>query len=84
MNRQNLDLSELVALSLIGLQETRNIAVSLTIPFAFLIGGGMLPILIGILGDAGRFDVGIVMVGGIILLASILPRYLSLTQFQLN
>ena len=74
----------LVALSLIGLQETRNIAVSLTSPFAFLIGGGMLPILIGILGDTGRFDVGIVMVGGIILLVSILPRYLSLTQSQLN
>jgi NNP family nitrate/nitrite transporter-like MFS transporter len=66
----------LVALSLIGPHETRNIAVSITIPFAFLIGGGMLPILIGILGDAGAFGLGIVMVGGLILLTSILPRYL--------
>jgi len=66
----------LVALSLIGTHETRNIAVSLTIPFAFLIGGGMLPILIGILGDAGAFGLGFVIVGGLIILASILPRYL--------
>ncbi len=66
----------LVALSLIGPHETRNIAVSITIPFAFIIGGGMLPILIGILGDAGAFGLGIVMVGGLILLTSILPRYL--------
>jgi NNP family nitrate/nitrite transporter-like MFS transporter len=66
----------LVALSLIGTHETRNIAVSITIPFAFLIGGGMLPILIGILGDAGAFGMGIGVVGGLIILASILPRYL--------
>jgi NNP family nitrate/nitrite transporter-like MFS transporter len=66
----------LVALSLIGPRETRNIAVSITIPFAFLIGGGLLPILIGILADAGAFGLGIVMVGGFIILASILPRYL--------
>jgi NNP family nitrate/nitrite transporter-like MFS transporter len=66
----------LVALSLIGPRETRNIAVSITIPFAFLIGGGILPILIGIMGDAGAFGLGFVMVGGLIVLASILPRYL--------
>ena len=66
----------LVALSLIGTHETRNIAVSITIPFAFLIGGGMLPILIGILADAGAFGWGFVMVGGLIVLTSILPRYL--------
>ena len=67
----------LVALSLIGPHETRNIAVSITIPFAFLIGGGILPILIGIIGDVGAFEFGIVLVGGLILLVSILPRYLD-------
>jgi len=70
----------LVALSLIGPPETRNIAVSITIPFAFLIGGGIFPILIGILGDAGAFGLGIVVVGGLISLASILPRYLIFTR----
>ena len=66
----------LVVLSFISTRETRNLAVSITIPFASLIGGGILPILIGILGDAEAFGLGIVMVGGFIILASILPRYL--------
>jgi len=66
----------LVALSLISPQETRHIAVSITIPFAFIIGGGLLPTLIGIMGDAGVFWLGIATVGGLILLVSILPRYL--------
>ena len=66
----------LVALSLISSQETRHIAVSITIPFAFIIGGGVLPTLIGIMGDAGVFWLGIAMVGGLILLVSVLPRYL--------
>lgn len=72
----------LVALSLIGPHETRNIAVSITIPFAFLIGGGILPILIGILGDAGAFEAGIVIVGGLILMTSILPRYLIFKRYE--
>jgi NNP family nitrate/nitrite transporter-like MFS transporter len=66
----------LVALSLISTQETRHIAVSITIPFAFIVGGGILPTLIGIMGDAGVFWLGIALVGGLILLVSILPRYL--------
>jgi MFS transporter, NNP family, nitrate/nitrite transporter len=66
----------LVALSLIGTQEPRHIAVSITIPFAFIIGGGILPTVIGIMGDAGVFGLGIAMVGGLILLAAVLPRYL--------
>jgi MFS family permease len=70
----------LVALSLIGPPETRTISVSITIPFAFLIGGGALPILIGFLGDAGVFGVGIVMTGGLIILTAILPRYLVFTR----
>jgi NNP family nitrate/nitrite transporter-like MFS transporter len=70
----------LVALSLIGTRETRNIAVSITIPFAFIIGGGILPILIGIMGDAGVFGLGISIVGGLILLVSILPRHLTFAR----
>ena len=66
----------LVALSLIGTHDSRNIAVSITIPFAFIIGGGILPILIGILGDAGAFGLGFVIVGAMISLTAILPRFL--------
>jgi NNP family nitrate/nitrite transporter-like MFS transporter len=66
----------LVALSLISPQETRHIAVSITLPFANIVGGGIFPFLIGIMGDAGLFWMGIAMVGGLILLVSILLRYL--------
>ena len=66
----------LVALSLISPQETSHIAISITLPFAFIVGGGILPVLIGTMGDAGLFWLGIAIVGGLILLVSILPRYL--------
>lgn len=56
-----------VALSRIGPPETRNIAVSLTLPAAFLIGGGAVPTVIGFMGDAVSFGQGIMLVGGFIL-----------------
>jgi NNP family nitrate/nitrite transporter-like MFS transporter len=55
------------ALALIGPPAIRNLAVSLSIPIAFLFGAGVIPIGIGIAGDAGSFALGIVMVGAIIL-----------------
>jgi NNP family nitrate/nitrite transporter-like MFS transporter len=43
------------------------LAVSLSIPIAFLVGGGLTPTIIGVMGDAGSFTGGIVLVGGMIL-----------------
>ena len=57
----------LSALSAIGPPHARNLAVSLSIPIAFLAGGGLTPALIGVMGDAGSFAGGIVLVGGLIL-----------------
>jgi NNP family nitrate/nitrite transporter-like MFS transporter len=57
----------LAALSAIGPSHARNLAVSLSIPIAFLAGAGLTPTLIGIMGDAGSFAGGIVLVGGLIL-----------------
>jgi len=54
-------------LSSIGPPHARNVAVSLTVPAAFLIGGGVIPIGIGMMGDAGSFGNGITLVGGLIL-----------------
>ena len=64
------------ALSSIGPPSTRNVAVSLTIPVAFVLGGGAIPTGIGIMGDAGSFALGIGLVGGLILAGAILSRYL--------
>ncbi len=68
------------ALSHIGSNETRNIAVSFTIPIAFLVGGGVVPILIGFLGEKGFFAMGFVVSGALILIGGILPFFLELHQ----
>ena len=65
------------ALSQIYTERTRNIAISFTIPTAFLIGGGVIPNLIGILGDNGYFAAGFIIVGTLIFTGSLLPFFLK-------
>lgn len=62
----------LSTLSAIGPPHARNLAVSLSIPIAFLVGGGLTPAIIGVMGDAGSFAGGIVLVGGLILLGFVI------------
>jgi NNP family nitrate/nitrite transporter-like MFS transporter len=64
------------ALSSIGPPRNRNLAISFTIPVAFVLGGGAIPTGIGMMGDAGSFALGISLVGGLILTGVILSRYL--------
>ena len=64
------------ALSRIGPPHVRNISVSLTVPFGFLMGGGAVPTVIGLFGDKGNFNLGIALVGIIIMGGFILVRYL--------
>jgi MFS transporter, NNP family, nitrate/nitrite transporter len=67
------------ALSFVGPPETRNVAVSLAFPVALLVGGGAVPTLIGFMGDAGAFDLGMSVVGVLILAGALLPRWLRLS-----
>ncbi|MGD8388851.1 MAG: MFS transporter [Desulfobacteraceae bacterium] len=64
------------ALSLTSAPSVRNVAVSLTVPFSFLLGGGAIPTLIGIAAEAGSFSLGIILVGGLILGGSVLSARL--------
>jgi NNP family nitrate/nitrite transporter-like MFS transporter len=66
----------LAALSSIGSPGDRNLAVSLTIPFSFLLGAGAIPTGIGILGDAGFFAMGFALVGSFIIMGTLLARNL--------
>jgi NNP family nitrate/nitrite transporter-like MFS transporter len=68
--------SALVALSRIGPARSRNLAVSLTIPFALLMGGGAIPTGIGFMADAGFFGLGMALLGGLICTGALLPQYL--------
>jgi len=68
------------ALSCIGPSSSRNIAVSLAIPLAFLIGAGGIPTGIGIMGDFANFALGFGLVGGLILVGFILSLTLKLPK----
>ncbi len=67
----------LTALSRIGPPQVRNVAVSLTITIAFLLGAGAIPAGIGVMGEKGFFSLGIVLVGVLLLGSIILLRYLT-------
>ena len=70
----------LAALSCIGPPSSRNVAVSLSIPFGFLLGAGAIPTGIGIMGDSGSFALGFALVGGLILGGFILSLILKLPE----
>ena len=65
-------------LSAIAPSGMSNVAVSLTVPVAFLIGGGVMPFLLGVMGDRGSFAAGIVMMGGMILMGALLAAVMKL------
>lgn len=53
--------------------DIRNVAVSLIIPIALAFSIGVLPILLGKLGDAGRFGLGFTLLGVIVVSGTIIP-----------
>ncbi|MCF8092767.1 MAG: MFS transporter [Desulfotignum sp.] len=65
------------ALSRIGSEKMRSVAVSFTIPAAFLAGGGLVPSLIGFLGDRGWFAAGFMAAGGLVLAGAAVPFFLT-------
>lgn len=66
------------ALSSISTPENRNLAISLTIPMAFLLGGGAVPAFIGIMADLGYFSWGISLSGILIMMGFFLSLFLKL------
>ena len=66
------------ALAAITRPDARNLAVAFTVPFGYIIGGGAIPIFIGIMGDAGSFAIGYVVTGVLILSGAGLALLLKL------
>jgi NNP family nitrate/nitrite transporter-like MFS transporter len=64
------------ALSLVGPPPVRNVAFSLTLPVAFLVGGGAVPAGLGMMGEHGSFAMGIMLYGVLLLGGVVLVRYL--------
>ncbi len=65
------------ALSNIGSTRNRNVAVSFTIPAAFLVGGGVIPGMDRLRGEKGWFSQGFVVTGLLILTGAVLPWFLK-------
>ena len=70
------------ALSRIAPPSMRSVTNALGPPFAFLIGGGVLPAAIGYLGETYTFSMGIVMAGGFMLAGPVLLLFLKLGQYD--
>ena len=70
------------ALAIVVPPETRNVAVSLTVPLGFIVGGGIFPIMIGMAGDYGLFAAGIVITGIMIMLGTFFSRQLEFRKQQ--
>ncbi len=69
-------------LSGIGSRAARNLAVSMTAPVAFLVGGGILPAMIGFFGDLGSFSSGIALVGTLIICGTLVALSLKMPASQ--
>ena len=68
------------ALSRIRGSNLKNITVSLTMPVGFLIGGGMIPAMIGVVGQARSFSSGFMILGGVLAGGALLVRYLEFAE----
>ncbi len=69
-----------VALMNIGPLKTYNVAISQIIPFSFLTGGGLVPTLMGVLGEYATFSIGFIFMGGFLLGNLFLILYLKLPK----
>ncbi len=67
----------LSALSRIGTTSSRNVVVSLMIPAANVVGAGLFPQMMGLLGDVGLFYLGFVILGGLMIASLSLIRFLD-------
>ncbi len=68
------------ALSNIVQPTFRSIATALCTPLAFILGGGLLPIAIGVMGQTYSFALGLVMVGAVIAVGSVATYLLKFVE----
>lgn len=66
------------AIAMITPPNARNLAVSFSVPFGFLIGGGVIPTFIGAMGDAGSFARGFTITGALIAAGALMASLLKL------
>jgi NNP family nitrate/nitrite transporter-like MFS transporter len=65
------------ALSRMSSSSNKNVAVSLAVSVGFLLGGGVIPAVVGVVGEIGSFSIGFTILGGLLLGGVILTRFLK-------
>ncbi|MFP4430876.1 MAG: MFS transporter [Spirochaetaceae bacterium] len=55
----------LTALSRVGPEATRNLNISLTVPFGYILGGGLVPLGMGWVAETASFRIGFLILGGL-------------------
>jgi hypothetical protein len=63
-----------------GSPHIKNVAISLTVPIGFLIGGGAGTAGLGLAGEAKAFFLGFILLGGIVSAGAGLVRFLKLAE----
>jgi MFS transporter, NNP family, nitrate/nitrite transporter len=58
----------LTALSGVGPEATRNLNISLTVPFGYILGGGLVPLGMGWMAEVASFRIGFLILGGLMAL----------------
>lgn len=66
----------LLGLANVGPSRTRNVAVSLMIPFVYLFGAGIVPAGMGVMGEYYGFALGFLLMGGLLLVSLCLLLFL--------
>ena len=64
--------------------ELRNIAVSIAVSSAYLFGGGVVPTVMGILGESGNFWLGFVLLGGLLLACLFLLPFSKISKLKMG
>jgi NNP family nitrate/nitrite transporter-like MFS transporter len=67
-----------VAVARITPRRIYNVTVSLLLPVAYALGGGVVPSLLGVLGDRGAFGLGLTLLGALIAAGSTLVPLVKL------
>lgn len=65
-------------LSKLGSDEFGNVSITLCLPLAFLIGGGLMPTFIGLIGDIYSISSGIIFVGTLMALGGLISLFAAL------
>jgi NNP family nitrate/nitrite transporter-like MFS transporter len=67
-----------VAISRIAPREIHNLTISFMFPIGYTVGAGLVPFLLGVLGDRLSFAFGFRLYGGLLMASAVLPLFLKL------